>query len=185
MRSRYSLTSSPLKKAPSIYKRSPKKKFSITNQYSPSTGMHSTQYDNIITEDIVEEKATPKKSTVRSTTTSSPASPRTPYSPANEENENQQFQETSRSTTLNRSLKNRSKSDSFYQPNKQTQSIEDLKNNYQELASLYNNALQRRLDLKNECSSLENELQQEYKQQSKLCRQLKKKADSDTIPSRK
>ena len=108
MRSRYCLTSSPLKKAPSIYRRSPKKKFSLTNQNSPSQNMVSVQYENIISEEIIEEASTPKKSTQRNTTTFSPKSPQTPYSPGYSETNNDQFQETSKSTTYNRSLKNRS-----------------------------------------------------------------------------
>lgn len=178
MRSRYSLTSSPLKKAPSVYKRSSKKKFSITNQNTPSQNMYSTQYENIITEEIVEEKATPKKSTLRSTRNSSPASKRSP-SPTNDNMEYRQFQETPRSSTLNKSFKDKT-TDSFFLQDKQTKSIDELKNEYQELASLYNNALQIRENLKSECSSLETELQQTYKQQSKLCHQLKKKTQPQT-----
>ena len=183
MRSRYCLTSSPLKKAPSVYKRSSKKKFSITNQNTPSHTMYSTQYDNIITEEVVEEKATPKKSTPKNTRNSSPASQRSP-SPANE-SEYKPSPEMSRSSTLNRSSKSRTNEDTFYQPNKQTRPIDELKSEYQELVSLYNNALQIRENLKNDCSTLENELQNTYNKQSKLCRQLKKKYSSQPTTPRK
>lgn len=183
MRSRYSLTSSPLKKAPSVYKRTPKKKFSITNQNTPSQTMYSTQYENIITDEVVEEKATPKKSTPRKTRDSSPFSQKSPSSP-NNETQNRYSQET-RNSTLNRSFKSRTMEDTLCQTDKQTRPIEELKSEYQELASLYNNALQIRENLKNDCSSLENELQNTYKQQSKLCHQLKKKADPQSNTQRK
>ena len=66
-------------------------------------------------------------------------------------------------------------SDSFMKTKKQnSKSIDELKEEYNEIAQRYNNELQQRDQLTNDISELENMLKETYKEQSQLSHQKKK-----------
>ncbi|OHT16864.1 hypothetical protein TRFO_41510 [Tritrichomonas foetus] len=152
MTTRFSMTNSPrLKKASSIYKQSPKKKYTPTKTMAPT---QTSQYENIIPEDVIESTTTPKKS------------PRT----------------SSKHTTHSSVNKTRTNIDTFFNPNRPKKTLEELRDEYITISHQYNDALEQREALSQDIISLDHDLQQEYKKQSSLVRQLQQK--EQTAPSK-
>lgn len=215
MRGRFSLTTSPMKKAPSIYKRKNKTKAKNTLKNSPYQPQPIPEFK---TERLFEEKLTPKSKTARETannsnvqsakdnnnvaqtpnnynygsstpksynnTNQTPRNANTIQTPRNTNNiqvprnntpKNNTTQTPSTRPKSPRSPPNFETEDTFFVQPQEHVDIDELKTQYEELVRLYNNELVHRDELRNDCETLEQNLQQAYKDQSKLSHQNKKK----------
>ena len=223
MRGRFSLTTSPMKKAPSIYKRKSKTKAKKNLKNSPYQPQPIPEFK---TERLFEEKLTPKSKTARATTNNSnvqsakdnnvtqtpnnynygsstpksynntnqtprnantiqtPRNANTIQTPRNTNNTQVPRNNTPKNNTTQtpstrpkspRSPPNFEAEDTFFVQPQEHIDIDELKAQYEELVRLYNDELAHRDELRNDCETLEQNLQQAYKDQSRLSHQIKKK----------